>query len=53
LKTLLSCFQRLHKERPFELAKYLAKEGYAVYEIKGDEGTRISREIIEQKLKTL
>jgi hypothetical protein len=41
LKTLLSCFQRLHKEKPFELAKYLAKEGYAVYEI------------IEQKPKTL
>jgi hypothetical protein len=37
-------------EKALELAKFLIAAGYEVHEIHGDEGTRLFREIIVERL---
>ena len=38
-------------EKAFEISGHLIGQGHVVYRIDGDEGTRIYREIIEERLK--
>jgi hypothetical protein len=40
-------------ENALTLAKTLVDRGYVVHEIHGDEGTRLPRSLIEERLKTL